>query len=158
MLVATTSQNKPTRGGQARLGYWDRTNRRWTRTFHLDVPHPQARTPVLTHHINADAGPLRFLNHTAIPSWAYPLGGTSLLRGLGVVTLVGGLVMDAYSIDTAPNPCQAASSVVGGWGGGFVGGFAGTLAAPGAGTVLGGTVGGFVGSFVGDAAGSAICP
>ncbi len=152
---ATIFNNRTSRAGQAKLGRPLVGNRRfnWERSFHFDGPHGPVRFP----HINAEFGPLRALNHQESPSWLYSLGSTRNLRIISGSALVLGVSLDAYSIATAPNRCQAIWGVAGGWVGGAAGAAGGSVFAPGAGTVLGGAAGGVAGGLLGDQVGQRVC-
>ena len=126
----------------------------WDRSFHLDGPHGHVTYP----HFNADFGPLKVLNHQAIPAWAYRLGSTNNLRIIATSALAIGVGLDAYTIATANNRCQAILSTAGGWAVGGLGGAGGSLLlGPGVGTILGGSAGGSFGGWVGDKPGQHVC-
>jgi len=96
LLYSATYENNPTRGGQARFGTPNPASRYgWDRTFHFDFNKYRG------YHFNADIGPLQRFNHARIPGSLYRLGSTSVLRGLGRASVVGGLAFDAYDLATA---------------------------------------------------------
>ncbi len=117
------------------------------RTFHFDAPHGRVTTP----HFNAEVGFLARYNHAAIPSWAYRLGSSSVLRATARTTVVLGVVVDAYSIVSASpdQRAEAIGGVAGGWGGAVGGAAIGTAILPGVGTVIGGLIGGIGGGYLG---------
>lgn len=150
LLYSTAYENNPTRGGQARFGTPNPASRYgWDRTFHLDFDNRSG------YHFNADIGPLQRFNHARIPGSLYRLGGTSVLRGLGRASVVGGLAFDAYDLATAgPGGYgRAVGGIAGGWGGALGGAAIGSFVAPGPGTVIGGFLGGVFGSVGGQYAG-----
>jgi hypothetical protein len=115
-LYANAFQNKPTASGQARLGFIDplAKGNKWQRTFHFDMPH--VNRPPYTH-FNADAGPLKRLNHQEIPPWLFRVGSTSVLRTIGRMLVVIGVAGDIYAITNA-GPYHyglAIGGAAGGW-------------------------------------------
>jgi phage tail tape-measure protein len=148
LYQALSNFNKSTGTGQARLGYFDPTQRyNWARTFHFDAPHPGAPS----YHFNAEAGPFKRFNHGAIPEWLYPLGSTRNLGRIAAGAAVVGIGLDVYNIATAGRKEQpgAILGAAGGIGGAFVGEAVGTIILPGVGTAIGGLIGGSIGGGLG---------
>ena len=152
LSYANKYENNPSIEGEAKLGRPNPNSRpSWDRSFHFDAPHG----PVKDYHINAEFGPLKYLDHTPIPKSLYRLGKTDALAAIGRLGLVAGLALDAYTLATA-GPCDfnsALGGVAGGWAGSLTCAYIGSAVLPGLGTVIGGVVGGIVGSMGGQYAG-----
>src|ERR1051325_10168028 len=149
LLFANAFQNRPTLGGQSRLGFPAQNTWKWARTFHLDF------NEEFGYPFNMDVGPLQG-THIGVPGWLAKLGSVKNMRLIGRASLGLGLLLNGIDIATsAPGADRnrAIGGTIGGWAGGFIGGLIGSALLPGLGTVLGGAIGGIIGSMIGGSIG-----
>ena len=149
LLYANAFQNKPTLGGQSRLGFPANNSWKWARTFHLDFD------PKIGYHFNMDVGPLKG-THIGVPGWLAKLGSVKNMRLIGRASVGLGLLLNGIDIATSTPGAdrnRAIGGTIGGWAGGFIGGLIGSALLPGLGTVLGGAIGGIIGSAIGQGIG-----